>query len=88
MKYRVVRDGILQLVPAAELVPDDIIIVQGGEIVPADAHILEYVGLTVDESRFTGDNTPVQSMTVQTRRRPDLRKAVYMQVQECLTALR
>ena len=60
MKYRVVRDGILQLIPAAGLVPDDIIIVQGGEIVPADAHILEYVGLTVDESRFTGDNAPVQ----------------------------
>ena len=60
MKYRVVRDEILQLIPAAGLVPDDIIIVQGGEIVPADAHILEYVGLTVDESRFTGDNTPVQ----------------------------
>ena len=53
MKYRVVRDEILQLIPAAGLVPDDIII-------PADAHILEYVGLTVDESRFTGDNTPVQ----------------------------
>ena len=48
-----VRDEILQLIPAAGLVPDDIIIVQGGEIVPADAHILEYVGLTVDESRFT-----------------------------------
>lgn len=59
MKYRVVRDETLQLIPASELVPDDIIIVQGGEIVPADAHILEYTALTVDEGRFTGDNTPV-----------------------------
>lgn len=59
MKYRVIRDSTLQLTPASLLVPDDIIIVQSGEIVPADSHILEYVGLTVDESRFTGDNTPV-----------------------------
>lgn len=59
LKYRVIRDEALQLVPASTLVPDDIIIVQGGEIVPADAHILEYTGLTMDESRFTGDSTPV-----------------------------
>lgn len=59
MKYRVIRDSSLELIPAAMLVPDDIIIVQGGEIVPADAHILECTGLTVDESRFTEDPTPV-----------------------------
>lgn len=60
LKYRVIRDSTLSLLPASALVPDDIIIVQGGEIIPADAHILEYSALTTDESRFTGDNTPVE----------------------------
>ena len=87
MKYRVVRDGILQLIPAAGLVPDDIIIVQGGEIVPADAHILEYVGLTVDESRFTGDNTPVQKHDGADPKATGLKKSCIYEVQECLTAL-
>ena len=60
LKYRVIRDSTLSLLPASMLVPDDLIIVQGGEIIPADAHILEYSGLTTDESRFTGDRTPVE----------------------------
>ncbi len=59
MKYRVVREGKLSLVPQAQLVPDDIIVLQSGEMVPADAHILELYELTVDESRFTDSKTPV-----------------------------
>lgn len=58
MKYRVIRNSQLELIPAELLVPDDIIIVQSGETVPADAHILEASGLFADESRFTGDSTP------------------------------
>lgn len=58
-KYRVIRDDIIRLVPAALLVPDDIIILQGGEMVPADAHVLECYTLTCDESRFTGSKSPV-----------------------------
>lgn len=58
MKYRVIRDSQLELIPAELLVPDDIIIIQSGETVPADAHILETTGLFADESRFTGDSTP------------------------------
>ena len=60
LKYRVIRDSSLSLLPASALVPDDVIIVQGGEIIPADAHILEYTALTTDESRFTGDSAPVE----------------------------
>lgn len=59
MKYRVIRDGRLVLLPACYIVPDDVIIVQNGETVPADAHILEENGVLADESRFTGDNTPM-----------------------------
>lgn len=59
MKFRVVRNGELTLVRKEYLVPDDIIILQGGERVPADAHLLDMDNLTMDESVFTGDPSPV-----------------------------
>lgn len=59
MKCRAVRNGELTLVRKEYIVPDDIIVLQSGERVPADAHILEERELTVDESLFTADPTPV-----------------------------
>lgn len=59
MKFRVVRDGEITLCQREYIVPDDIIILQGGENVPADAHLLEISDLTVDESLFTGSEEPV-----------------------------
>lgn len=59
MKFRAVRNGELTLVRKEYLVPDDIIVLQRGERVPADAHLLETDDLTVDEAVFTGDSTPV-----------------------------
>lgn len=58
-----VRGGELKSVYREHLVPDDIIILEAGENVPADAHLLEIYDLTVDESVFTGDRTPVQKIT-------------------------
>ena len=58
MKFRVVRDGELTLVRKEYLVPDDILVLQGGERVPADAHLLETEELTVDESVFDGFDLP------------------------------
>ena len=58
MKFRVVRDGELTLVRKEYLVPDDILVLQGGEKVPADAHLLETEELTVDESLFEGFDLP------------------------------
>lgn len=63
MKFRVVRNGELTLVRKEYLVPDDIIVLQGGERVPADAHLLETEDLTVNEVLFTGDSTPVAKRT-------------------------
>lgn len=63
MKFRAVRDGELTLVRKEYLVPDDIIVLQGGERVPADAHLLEAEELTVNESVLTGDPTPVAKKT-------------------------
>jgi len=59
MKFRVIRAGKLELIEKEFIVPEDVIIVQAGERVPADAFILEARDLTVDEGIFTENNTPV-----------------------------
>jgi K+-transporting ATPase ATPase B chain len=50
------RDG--RDVPAAELQRGDVVVVQAGEIIPADGEIIEGVG-SVDESAITGESAPV-----------------------------
>lgn len=60
MKFRAVRNGELTLVRKEYLVPDDIIVLQKGERVPADAHLLEAENLTVNEAIFSGDGSPVE----------------------------
>ena len=51
------RDGRSE-VPAAELQKGDVVIVEAGEIIPADGDIIEGVG-SVDESAITGESAPV-----------------------------
>ena len=58
MKFRVIRGGKLELVEKEFIVPEDLIVVQEGERVPADAFILESRDLTVDECLFTGNKQP------------------------------
>ncbi len=54
----VIRDGKEVVIPANELVPDDIFIVRPGESIPADGLVIE--GITsVDESALTGESMPV-----------------------------
>jgi Ca2+-transporting ATPase len=55
----VLRDGKAVQVPAEQVVPDDILLLRQGERVPADASLLESVGLEVDESTLTGESFPV-----------------------------
>ncbi len=59
-QVRVVRDGQVRQVPAADLVPGDCLLVAEGERVAADAVVLECAGLTVDESLLTGESVPVR----------------------------
>ncbi len=56
---RVLCDGEEKSVPATDLVPGDIIIVEPGGEVPADARVLTADGLLVDESALTGAPSPV-----------------------------
>lgn len=53
--YKVYRDGALHQVLKGELVVGDIVALDAGEEVPADAHLLESVSLQVNESSLTGE---------------------------------
>jgi len=56
---RVVRGGESRVVAADTLVPGDVIEVESGDAVPADARILEGAELRVDEAPLTGESAPV-----------------------------
>jgi len=55
---RVRRDGQWQTVPARELVPGDLIRLRLGQIVPADARLLDGDPISVDQSALTGESLP------------------------------
>jgi P-type Ca2+ transporter type 2C len=57
---RVRRAGHTRLIPAAELVPGDIVIVAGGDSISADVRIAQASHLGVDESTLTGESVPVE----------------------------
>ncbi len=56
----VMRDGRRQAVPARELVPGDIVLLEAGNYVPADVRLLEAINLRVEEASLTGESLPVQ----------------------------
>ncbi len=56
---QVVRDGRRQVIPARELVPGDLVILEAGNYVPADVRLLEAVNLRVEEAALTGESVPV-----------------------------
>lgn len=60
---RVRRDGKWTTVPSRELVPGDLIRVRLGDIVPADARLLEGEPVEVDQSALTGESLPVTRKT-------------------------
>ncbi|MGF1538821.1 MAG: cation-translocating P-type ATPase [Elainellaceae cyanobacterium] len=56
---KVCRSGSIQAIPAEELVPGDILVFEGGDLIPADARVIEASKLQVDESALTGESVPV-----------------------------
>lgn len=56
---RVIRDGELQVIPAEQLVAGDLIQLEPGDRVPADARLVEIQALEVEESSLTGESVPV-----------------------------
>lgn len=62
-KARVVRGGTRASVPAAELVPGDVIVVEEGDTIPADARLICSAALQTAESALTGESLPVAKDT-------------------------
>ena len=60
---QVLRGGQPQPVPAADLVPGDIVLLEAGNQIPADLRLLEAAQLKVDESTLTGESVTVEKRT-------------------------
>jgi Ca2+-transporting ATPase len=58
----VIRDGAEIRIAGYEVVTDDIIVLQEGDRVPADATVLDSLNLLADESLLTGESVPVRKM--------------------------
>ncbi len=56
----VLRDGAHHVIPAQELVPGDVVVLEAGNRVPADLRLIESVGLFAEESTLTGESVPVE----------------------------
>lgn len=57
---RVLRDGKLTEIPSEEVVPGDMLFVEGGDMITADARLLKATQLQTDESALTGESLPVE----------------------------
>ena len=57
---RVFRDGVLRSIPARELVPGDLILLEAGDRIPADARLIYTTNFQTQEASLTGESTPVQ----------------------------
>lgn len=56
----VLRDGVFREVPRTEVVPGDVVRLSAGDLVPADARLIEARDLHVQESALTGESMPVE----------------------------
>jgi Ca2+-transporting ATPase len=60
---RVIRDGAILSIPARELVPGDLILLEAGDRVPADARLIYTANYQSQEASLTGESTPVRKGT-------------------------
>jgi Ca2+-transporting ATPase len=57
---RVCRDGVIQSIPARELVRGDLLHLEAGDRIPADARLVYAVNFRAQEASLTGESTPVE----------------------------
>ena len=60
---KVIRYGKIEVIPAKELVPGDIVVLDTGDYIPADLRVIEAVNLKTQESSLTGESVPVEKTT-------------------------
>src|SRR3972149_2675569 len=58
-QVKVMRGGSLATLPAVELVPGDIVLLEGGDDVPADCRVIEAYGVRVNNATITGESVPL-----------------------------
>lgn len=56
---RVLRGGVVTVLPSEELVAGDVILLEAGDAVPADARLIECASLKTEEAALTGESVPV-----------------------------
>lgn len=61
-RAKVRRNGVVQTIPARDIVPGDILVIEAGDKIPADARIIQHANLRVDEAAFTGESMPVDKI--------------------------
>jgi Ca2+-transporting ATPase len=57
---KVIRDGRVTTVPASELVPGDVVLLEAGDHVPADIRLTETASLRIEEAMLTGESVPAE----------------------------
>ncbi len=56
---QVLRDGAVTRLPSPQIVPGDIVLLNAGDVVPADGRLVETAALRIEESQLTGESLPV-----------------------------
>lgn len=59
VQAKVLRQGKIRQIPSSETVPGDIVVLEGGDMVPADLRLIESNRIEADESALTGESVPV-----------------------------
>jgi calcium-translocating P-type ATPase len=57
-QVKAMRDGVIKQIPASELVPGDVIVLEDGDAIPADCRLLEAFGVRVNNATITGESLP------------------------------
>jgi Ca2+-transporting ATPase len=79
---KVIRNEQLIAIPAEEIVPGDVLVIEAGDRVAADAAVLECSSLSVDESLLTGESVPVEKHAIKSAKSLadpfDKKSSIYM----------
>lgn len=59
---KVIRDGKVQVIKSEDLVVGDVILLEAGDSVPADARLLDSASLKIEEAALTGESVPVEKV--------------------------
>ena len=70
-KVRALRDGKIEQILATELVPGDVVLLEEGDIVPADCRVIDAFGVRVNTATITGESLP-KARTAEPSEEPNL----------------